>query len=198
MKTIGYIRVSTDGQTVENQRLAIYEAGHSPNEWIEVVMSSRKTRADRRIDELLKRLSPGDKIVVSELSRLGRSIGQIVILVDEIRNAGVHLHCIKESLRVDAGDVPDMQTKVMVTMFGLFAEIERDLISSRTKEGLARARSNGKILGRPKGNGAHELDQHQIQIKEWLAAGLPISSIAKMLEASAGTVGYYIKTRGLK
>lgn len=182
MKTIGYLRVSTEDQTVESQRLAIYDAGYSPNEWLEAVVSGKSTREKRKIDLLLQRLKRGDKIVVSELSRLGRSLGQIVLLVDELKQGGIGLHCIKEGIKIDDSGKIDMQSKVMVILFGLFAEIERDLISERTKEGLARAKKAGIKLGRPRGLGKHELDQHKEDIKKWIQSGVSMASIAKMLK----------------
>jgi len=174
-KIIGYVRVSTDRQTTENQRLAILEycsrADVQVDEWISVEASSRRTATERRIDELRSRVGAGDRVIVSELSRLGRSVGQIAILVQELLQAGVRLVCIKEG--IDLNDKPDIQAKVMVTMFSLFAEIERDLISERTKEGLARARAQGKLLGRPKGPGKSKLDKHQARIRELLELGVP-------------------------
>ena len=94
-------------------------------------------------------LQPGDQLVVTELSRLGRSLGQIVAILDALAKEPVSFIAIKENIRVE--DKQDIQTKVMTTLFALFAELERDLISERTREGLARARSTGKKLGRPKG-----------------------------------------------
>ena len=93
---------------------------------------------------------PGDRLVVSELSRLGRSLGQVVAVLDALAKAGVAFVALKENIRVEGKR--DIQTKVMTTLFALFAEVERDLISERTREGLARARSSGRKLGRPKGS----------------------------------------------
>ena len=90
----------------------------------------------RRLDELTSALQPGDRLVVSELSRLGRSLGQVVAVLDALAKAGVAFVALKENIRVEGR--PDIQTKVMTTLFALFAEVERDLISERTREGLAR------------------------------------------------------------
>ena len=154
-KVIGYIRVSTDKQTTENQRLAILEyCNHGKNlkvdKWIEVTVSSRKSSKDRKLDELIEQLEAGDTLIVSELSRLGRSVGQVATLVDTLVKASVKIISIKEDMVLNGK--PNIQTKVMLTMFSLFAEIERDLISERTKEGLKRAKAEGKQLGRPKGS----------------------------------------------
>jgi DNA invertase Pin-like site-specific DNA recombinase len=192
---IGYVRVSTNGQTVENQRLAIYEAGYQPANWFEVNASSRKSLAYRRINELVELAQPGDTIVVAELSRLGRSVGQVAILVNDLVNKGVELHCLKERIRVGGGEALDLQTKVMVTMFSLFAEIERDLISERTKEGLTRAVSEGKTLGRPKGQGKSKIDERRSEVAEWVRLGVSQASIAKMLGVSPTAVAHFVKTR---
>lgn len=189
---IGYVRVSTNGQTVENQKLAIYEH-YRPDHWYEVNASSRKSLAHRRIDELLEHVKAGDKIVVAELSRLGRSVGQIAMLASALIKSEVELHCLKEGIRI--GGEMDMQTKVMTTLFSLFAEIERDLISERTKEGLARAVSEGKKLGRPKGNGKSKIDERAAEVTQWVSQGVSTASIAKMLEVSWTAADHYIKTR---
>jgi len=196
MKTFGYLRVSTGGQTVESQRLAIYDAGYRIDEWVEVVVSSKKTTVERRIDELLAKLSPGDKVVVAELSRLGRSVGQISILAHKLIQGQIGLHCLKEGINIDG--TMNIQTKVMVTMFSLFAEIERDLISERTKEGLNRAVSEGKKLGRPKGAGRSKIDSRATDVAEWERQGVSVASMAKMLGVSWTTVDRWLKLKGSK
>ena len=95
-------------------------------------------------------LEPGDRLVVSELSCLGRSLGEVVALLDAIAKASVAFIAVKENIRFEGRQ--DLHTKVMTTLFALFAEVERDLISERTREGLAKAKSSGKTLGRPKGS----------------------------------------------
>ncbi len=111
----------------------------------------------RRLHELTNILKPGDRLVVSELSRLGRSPGQVVTILDAVAKGGVALVALKENIRVEGKRVEgkqDIQTKVRTTLFALFAEVERDLISERTGEGLARAKSAGRKLDRPKGRWA--------------------------------------------
>lgn len=168
--------------------------GTGPDHWYEVNASSRKSLSHRRIDELLEQVRPGDKIVVTELSRLGRSVGQVAMLVNELVKNKVELHCLKENIRLGAM-VMDIQTKVMVTMFSLFAEIERDLISERTKEGLTRAVSEGKILGRPKGNGKSKIDDRATDVTLWIKQGVSTASMAKMCGVSWTAMDHYIKTR---
>lgn len=166
------------------------------DEWIEVEMSSRKTTKQRRIDELMERLKKGDTLIVSELSRLARSVGQIAIIVDALIKNGVRTICLKEN--IDLNGSKDMQSKVMITMFSLFSEIERDLISERTKEGLRRARAEGKLLGRPKGiPGKSKLDGKEAEIKDLLSKGVTKANIARICGVGATTMSHFIRSRKL-
>jgi DNA invertase Pin-like site-specific DNA recombinase len=201
MAAIAYLRVSKkDHQDTKNQRLAILEHAHREgekiDEWMEVSISSRKTTKQRRIDELVERVQKGDKVIVAELSRLGRSVGQIAMLVDELVKRGVTLISLKESIKLNGK--PNISTKVQIGMFSLFAEIERDLISQRTKEGLQRAREEGKLLGRPKGKGKSKLDDHEEEIKELLALGLAKTKIAKRLGVHISTLNHWLKQTGFE
>lgn len=200
MAAWGYVRVSTDQQRTETQKLAILEYANKQNEqidnWVEVKASSRKSSTERRIDELLERLHNGDTLIVAELSRLGRSVGQIAMLIDELLQNKIRVICLKENINLNG--TKDIQTKVMITMFSLFAEIERDLISERTKEGLARARAEGKLLGRPKGTlGKSKLDGKEKEIKGYLEKGVNKANIAKIYGVSWPTLDNFIKTRSL-
>ena len=199
-KTIGYIRVSSDKQTVDNQRLAILDycnkQGIKVDDWIEVSMSTKKTPAQRRIDELLDRLKEGDRLIVAELSRLARSVGQIAVLIDQLLNNKISFISIKEGIELNGKQ--DIQTKTMITMFSLFSEIERDLISERTKEGLKRARAQGKLLGRPKGTlGKSKLDGQEQEIKKYLVLGVNKTNIARIFGVGWTTLNHFIKTREL-
>ncbi len=153
MKTVAYLRISTGSQDLANQKMAVLDYARQKrftvDRFVEAQVSSRKGPAQRGIDELLSTLAAGDRLVVSELSRLGRSLGQVIRIVDELVKRKVRFVAIKEAIRFEGKQ--DMQTKVMIALFGLFAEVERDLISQRTKEGLAAARAKGRLLGRPKG-----------------------------------------------
>lgn len=199
-KTIGYIRVSSDKQTVSNQRLAILDycnkQGVKVDDWIEVSMSTKKTPAQRRIDELLERLEEGDQLIIAELSRLARSVGQIATIVDRMLKNKIRLISIKESIELNRKH--DIQSKTIITMFSLFSEIERDLISERTKEGLKRARAEGKLLGRPKGSlGKSKLDGKEKEIKDLLSKGLNKTNIARYFGVGWTTLENFIKTRRL-
>ena len=199
MKTIAYLRISTGGQELNNQRLAILDYAHrnqlQVDKFLETQASSRKTIKERGIDGLFSGVEPGDLILISELSRLGRSVGQIIQLVDEIIKRQVRLIAIKENIQLDGKQ--DIQSKMMVTMFGLFAEIERDLISERTKEGLIAARAKGKVLGRPKGNGKSRLDGKETEITMLMGKKVPKASIAKIMGVSRATLLNFICTREL-
>jgi DNA invertase Pin-like site-specific DNA recombinase len=200
MKTLAYLRVSTDKQDLKNQKLEIldYARKHElkVEDFIEIEMSSRKTPKQRRIDELLSALNKGDLLIVSELSRLGRSVGQVVTLVDKLIKSKIRIIAIKEGIDIDGKK--SMQTKVMVTMFTLFAEIERDLISERTKQGLRAARAKGKLLGRPKGSfGKNKLDGKEQFILDELKYGVAKSAIARKLGVSRTSLVNFIKTRNL-
>lgn len=201
MTTLAYLRVSTDRQDLNNQKLEILEYARrqdlTVDDFIEVEISSRKTERQRRIDEIKKRLQENDTLIVSELSRLGRSVGQVVTLVDNLIKAGVRLTAVKE--RIDINGDRDIQTKVMVTMFSLFAEIERDLISERTKQGLAAARAKGRRLGRPRGSfGKSVLDGKESVIVQELRFGVAKAAIARKLGVSRTSLVNFVRTRRLE
>jgi DNA invertase Pin-like site-specific DNA recombinase len=164
--------------------------------FVEAQASSRKGRDERRIDELLSELEAGDRLVVSELSRLGRSLGQVIQIVDELVKRKVRFTAIKEAIRFEGKQ--DLQTKVMIALFGLFAEVERDLISERTKEGLAAARAAGRLLGRRKGSlGKSKLDGKEGEIRLLLEKEVSKASIAKIVGVSSTNLRHFIRTRKL-
>ncbi len=130
------------------------------------------------------------------IKRMGRSVGEIITTVDTLVRKKIRFIAVKEGIRLNGSQ--DMRTKVMVTMFSLFAEIERDLISMRTKEGLAAAKASGKRLGRPKGVlGKSKLDGREDEIKRLLALGVSKASIAKITGVDRSTLYNFIKSRGL-
>ena len=192
MKTVAYLRVSTTRQDVQGQRLAIleYARRHSLqiDEFIEATASAVTSLKRRRL---------GDRLVVSELSRLGRSLGQIVAMLDTLAREGIAFIAIKEQIRIEGKQ--DIQTKVMTTLFALFAEVERDLISERTREGLAKARASGKKLGRPKGSlGVSRLDGKEDEIRHFLRLGVSKNAIAKITGVSRPTLYHFIDSRSLQ
>ena len=200
MKTLAYLRVSKDSQDVTHQRLAVLEfARHAKweiDDFMEVRVSSRRSPKERQLDLLLTRLEPGDTLIVSELSRMGRSVGEIITLVDTLVKQHIQVVTIKEGIRLDGRQ--DLQTKVMVTLFGLFAEIERELISLRTKEALAAARAAGKRLGRPPGRLGHsKLDGKEADIRRLLGLRVSKASIAKITGVDRSTLYHFIRSRRL-
>jgi DNA invertase Pin-like site-specific DNA recombinase len=200
MKTVAYLRVSTGSQDLATQKVAVLdyarEKRFTVDRFVEMQASSRKNLAQRGIEELLDTLAAGDRLIVSELSRLGRSLGQVIRIVDELVKQKVRFIAIKEGIRFEGKQ--DMQTKVMVTLFGLFAEVERDLISQRTKEGLAAARAKGRLLGRPKGAlGKSKLDGKEEEIRMLLEKTVSKASIAKIVGVSRTALHHFIRTRKL-
>ncbi len=203
-KTIAYIRASTNSQDVKNQRHEILEFGNREgmriDEFIELTASSRRNSRQRRLDELQEKLDPNDTLIVTELSRLGRSTGEVILLINQLVNFGVGVIIIKQNLRLGKR-LEDMTAKVMVTLLALFAEIERDFISLRTKEALAAKKAQGVVLGKPKGTiQASMYDKDKEKIQELLALGVPQKRI---LETHLGygttkSLSYYIRTRQLK
>ena len=200
MKTIAYLRVSRDSQDVKNQRLALLEFAQKEqlviSEFMELNMSSRRSLKERQMDLLMDKLVEGDMLVVSELSRMGRSVGEVISTVDALVKRQVQLLSIKEGIRLKQSQ--DLQSKVMVTLFSLFAEIERSLISLRTKEGLAAARASGQRLGRPRGKlGSSKLDGKQEEIQKLLKLNVSKSSIAKITGVNRSTLYHFLQSRKL-
>jgi len=203
-KTVSYIRASTDKQDIKNQRHEILEYGNREgmhiDEFIEVTISSGQSSRKRRIEELQERLEPGDALLVTELSRLGRSTGEVIILINDLVAYGVTITIIKQNLRL-SDDLRDMTSKVMVTLLALFAEIERDFISLRTKEALASKKDQGVILGKPKGTIQTSIyDKDRGRIEELLSLGVPQKRIIErhLQYGTTKSLSYYIKTRKLK
>ena len=146
---------------------------------------------------MLERLAPGDRLIVSELSRLGRSLGQVIHIVDELVKRKIRFTAIKESIHFEGKQ--DLQTKVMVALFGLFAEVERDLISERTREGLASARAKGRLLGRPKGVlGKSRLDGKRKRSAFSCKSRSQRRPSPRLSASTRPTIHRFIKTRRLR
>jgi DNA invertase Pin-like site-specific DNA recombinase len=196
-KIIAYLRISTEQQDLDTQKLELHEYAHHHNlkinEFVEAEVSSRKSTGERKIDFLLSKLQKGDLLLVSELSRLGRSVGQVIQIIDSLIKNEVRFIAIKEVIKVDGKQ--DIQTKTMITLFGLFAEIERDLISERTKRGLIAAKNKGKLLGRPKGSGKSKLDQFKLEIEALLKNGSTKTFVAKRYKTSLPNFYKWLKKK---
>ena len=193
----GYIRVSSDKQTVENQRYEINSfckrEGIVIDGWIEETISGTRNYDKRKLGELLKKISKDDLIICAELSRLGRNLFMIMEILNICMTKECKVWTIKDNYRL--GD--DIQSKVLAFAFGLSAEIERNLISQRTKEALARKKSEGIILGRPKGRKSTKvkLSGKEETIKVLLNEGVSKSEIARIFKVDRMTVDSFIKTR---
>jgi DNA invertase Pin-like site-specific DNA recombinase len=201
MKTIGYIRVSTLKQDLEKQRHLLLEYANANkiiiDEFIEVEISSKKDPVQRKIGQLLNTLQSGDMLLVAELSRLGRNMLETLNLIDKLVQSGITIRFIRQpELSTDAP-----HTKLLLAIYGYFAESERDFISIRTKQGLAAARAKGVKIGRPPGaaNKKKKLDPYREIIEELVNAKVSVISIKKIVESktnerySYNTYRSYIK-----
>lgn len=197
----GYIRVSSDRQTVENQRFEINNFCAKQNlhidGWIEETISGTKNYDKRELGRLLKKVQKDDLIVCAELSRLGRSLFMIMEILSLCMKKECRVWTIKDNYRL--GD--DIQSKVLAFAFGLSAEIERNLISQRTKEALARKKAEGVVLGRPKGRKSspdrYKLSGKEVLISELLKNGTSQRKIAKICKVDRNTLARFIGLRGL-
>ena len=197
----GYIRVSSDKQTVENQRFEINKFCENNklkiDDWIEETISGTKNYTKRQLGNLLKKVDKDDIIICSELSRLGRNLFLIMEILNICMTKECRVWTIKDNYRL--GD--DIQSKVLAFAFGLSAEIERNLISQRTKEALARKKAEGVKLGRPKGRKSspdrYKLAGKEVLISELLKNGTSRRKIAKICKVDRNTLSRFIGLREL-
>lgn len=191
----GYIRVSTDKQTVENQRYEINEFCKKQeifvDKWIEEIISGTKEVENRKLGKLLNKMKKEDILICSELSRLGRSLLMIMGILNQCMQNEIQVWTIKDNYRLGN----DISSKVLAFAFGLSAEIERNLISQRTKEALARKKAEGVILGRPIGSKSAKtkLTGHEKKISNLLDKNVSISAIGRILGVHRLTVSKFVK-----
>jgi DNA invertase Pin-like site-specific DNA recombinase len=196
----GYIRVSTDKQTVENQRYEINQFCDKHtfivDKWIEETISGSKSVDDRKLGKLLKKMRKEDILICSELSRLGRNLLMIMGVLNECMNRDIQVWTIKDNYRLGS----DINSKVLAFAFGLSAEIERNLISQRTKEALARKRAEGIILGRPKGSKSAKtkLTGQERKIQDLVDMKVSYSAIGRILGVHRLTVSTFVHANKLK
>jgi len=194
---IGYIRVSTDKQTTENQRFEILKFADEKNikidKWVEETVSGRKKYQDRKLGEIINDIQKEDIIIVSELSRLGRSLMEVMSLLHRLMEKEAKVFTTKE--QYELGN--NINSQVLAFAFSLSAQIERELISQRTKEALQRKKSEGKILGRPKGSLSKttKLTGKDDVILGFLDKKVPVAVMARLLEVNRLTLSNYIKSR---
>ena len=193
--TTAYLRVSTDKQTLENQRSEIMcfasQNGIIIERWVEEVVSGKVKDSDRKLGSLLKRLRRGDTLVVSELSRLSRTLLEIMSIMRSLLERGVTLYSVKENFCL----ADNINSKVILFAFGLAAEIERDLISTRTKEALASRKEQGKTLGHQTGvcPKMEFLESNRDAILLAHASGLHICDLSDKYGVSRGTMAKFLQ-----
>ena len=193
----GYIRVSSDKQTVENQRFEICQFCERQDlhidGWIEETISGTKAYQKRALGNLLSKVDKEDLIICSELSRLGRNLFMIMEILNICMSKECRVWTIKDGYRL--GD--DIQSKVLAFAFGLSAEIERNLISQRTKEALSRRKAEGVVLGRPVGRKnnptKYKLSGSREIIQKLMARGVSKRKIAKKLGVDRNTLDRFLK-----
>lgn len=191
----GYIRVSTDKQTVKNQKIAIRDYARKYRirniQWYEETISGTKSLKRRVLGKMIDELQPGDTVILTEISRLGRSMFIIMEAIEKFIQKGIKVIAIKEGFTLEN----NIQSKVLLFAFSLSAEVERDLLSERTKLGLARARKEGKQIGRRPGQKPkkYKLTGNLAYIKRELAKGRTRASLAKELEVEWRTLNAFLK-----
>lgn len=197
MTVYGYLRVSTDKQECDNQKIGVEalarKLGLPIESWIiDNGVSGTKEPQKRKLGKLLRKIKTGDIIICSELSRLGRKLFMVIAILEHCMKIGAKVLTAKEGYEL--GD--NVQSKVLAFAFGLVAELEREMISKRTKEALQRRKANGKRLGRPFGsrNKKHALDGKENKIAELLNQGLSVVQVAQQLKVSSVTLYAYLKS----
>jgi len=197
-KTIGYLRVSTIDQNTEKNEAAILKfanaKGFGKVEFVSEKISGMRSWKSRKLNDVVQQLAADDILIVPELSRLGRSLVNVLDVLNTLSDKQVKVYSVKENFQLNGND---MQSKVMRTMLGLFAEIEHDLIVSRTKEGIEAARLKGSLLGRPKGIGKSRLDPHKEEIVALLTNGSQRQFIAKRYGVTPAALLHWLKRHDL-
>lgn len=189
MTNYAYLRVSTDSQDTANQRHGVADYclkhGIAPVQWVEDTASGRIDWRRRALGALIEGAQAGDVLVVSEVSRIARSTLGVLEVIEAARKAGVAVHVVKQNLVADGST----QSHITLTVLGLAAQIERELIAARTKEALAKRKAAGHKLGRPAGKSENlKLDPHADAIRDMLTKGVSKRSIARMLQVPASTL----------
>ncbi|ETR66183.1 MAG: resolvase domain-containing protein [Candidatus Magnetoglobus multicellularis str. Araruama] len=198
IKTIGYLRMSTIDQDIEKNKTDILYLANEKNlskvQFVQEHASGRISWKKRKIAEIMDTLESNDNIVVSELSRLGRSMLECMEILSIASQKGINIYAVKGSWQLDNS----IQSKIIAMAFSMAAEIERDLISQRTKEALRVKRAQGIKLGRPKGPGKSKLDQYRPEIEALLKNGSTQKFIANRYETTEANLYNWLKKHDLK
>lgn len=197
-QTIAYLRVSTADQDLEKNKFDILQLANTKGlgqvQWVEETVSGRVSWHKRRIAGVLEQLQAGDDLIVSELSRLGRSMLECMEILSIAAQKGIHLHAVKGNWQLD----DSIQSKIVAMAFSMAAEIERDLISQRTKEALAARKKMGVTLGRPRGVGKSKLDPYRPEIEALLANGSTQKFIARRYGTTEANLSRWLKKHRLR
>lgn len=197
-KTIAYLRVSTADQNIEKNKSDILhlanEKGLGKVEWVEEQASGRISWHKREVAQALEKLQSGDNLIVSELSRLGRSMLECMEILSIASQREINIYAVKGNWQLDQS----IQSKILAMAFAMAAEIERDLISQRTKEALAAKKKAGMKLGRPKGSGTSKLDKHRPEIEALLETGSTQRYIASRFNTTESNLSRWMKKHRLK
>lgn len=197
-KTIAYLRVSTNDQDLEKNKAEILNLANDKDlgkvYFIEEKISGKVNWKKRKIAEILEELDKGDNIIVSELSRLGRSMLECMEILSISTQKGINIYSVKGNWNLDN----TIQSKIIAMAFSMASEIERELISQRTREALKAKREQGIRLGRPKGIGTSKLDKYKPEIEALLANGSTQRFIAQRYETTRANLNKWIKKSGLK
>jgi len=191
----GYCRVSTAHQHEENQHFVIENFAKHNNlkidVWVEEKISSSKKLEERKLGDLLTKLKPGDILITTEISRLGRSLLEVMGILQTCLEKECQIWTLKENFRLGS----DIQSKVLAFAFGLSAELSKSLLQARVRESLARLKANGKKLGRPMGakSKALKLTKNQKRINILVDQGFSKNEIARILCVNKSTLYKYLR-----
>lgn len=198
MTNFAYLRVSTDQQDLQNQKFGILDYCNKNQiediKFIEDKTSGKISWQERTIGQIIESAKAGDVILASEVSRLGRSALQVLEILELAAKKEIAVHITKNSMIIDGS----MQSTITATILGLAAQIEREFISTRTKEALAKRKADGVKLGRPKGKAQTlKLDAFEDQIRDYLKKGINKLAISKLIECSPSTLYLWLKRKKL-
>jgi DNA invertase Pin-like site-specific DNA recombinase len=198
LKTTAYLRVSTTDQNLEKNKFDILQLANDKGlgqvQWVEETVSGRVSWRKRKIAAIVEQAQPNDVLIVSELSRLGRSMLECMEILSIASQRGLKIFAVKGNWQLDNS----IQSKIVAMAFSMAAEIERDLISQRTKEALAARKQAGVKLGRPRGIGRSKLDKYRPEIEALLANGSTQKFIARRYGTTAANLSRWLKQHRLK